>query len=384
MTKALDHYRPYFDELLEKQKRKILHVDMDAFYASVEILDQPDLADKAVIVGGAPDSRAVVAAANYKAREFGIHSAMACSEAKRLCPDAVFVKPRFQRYRQISNHIHFIFRQYSNLIEPISLDEAWLDVTKNFKHKKNASSLAKILKQQVLNETGLVCSVGVSFNKFLAKVASDEDKPDGLFVIHPQRAFDFLMSMELKKIPGVGKVTHKRLQKMGLMYGSDLIHLSKEELISNFGKFGNRLFYFVRGYDDRPVSSERERKSISVEDTFSEDLPFGKELEDKLESVSSELSARMKKKDLKGRTLTLKLKFFDFKQITRTISINRLIDDASDIFTEAQKILYKLSQENCGKKPVRLIGVGISNFVLEEKIAKKSGFSYQLFDKPDD
>ena len=301
-------------------KRKILHLDMDAFYASVEILDNPQLKNLPVIVGGNPESRSVVAAASYKAREFGIRSAMSCSQAKRLCPNAIFIRPNFNRYKEISNKIHKIISQYTDLIQPLSLDEAWLDVTENKKGMKSATQLAEKLKAQVFHETGLTCSIGVSYNKMLAKIASDENKPNGIFVVTPKNAGIFLANLKIKKIPGIGPVTQKKLHQMKIFLGSDLLKLSLEELNKNMGKFGLDIYERIRGIDHRPVKIDKEVKSISVEDTFEKDYLYSEELLNKISLLIDKLIFRMNKKNLSGYTFTLKVKFSDFHLITRSMT----------------------------------------------------------------
>ncbi|MCP4296220.1 MAG: DNA polymerase IV, partial [Proteobacteria bacterium] len=260
------------------EKRKIIHFDMDAFYASVEILDNPSLEGLPVVVGGNPNSRAVVCAASYAARKFGIQSAMPCSRAQRLCPDTIFLFPRFERYRELSSTIHGIFRKYTDVIEPLSLDEAWLDVTDNKVDCPSATWLAKMLKSDVRSETGLTGSAGVSYNKFLAKIASDEDKPDGLFVITPESSAEFLEKIAIGKIPGVGKVTQKRLQQLSIEKGHQLLEKTEDYLVKHLGKLGHYLFRIIRGIDQRAVECRGERKSVGIENTFAEDLTYGDDL----------------------------------------------------------------------------------------------------------
>ena len=331
---------------------------MDAFYASVEILDNPKLKGKAVIVGGSPQSRAVVCAASYEARKFGIHSAQPCSQAYRRCPSAIFLPPRFERYKEISNKIGEIFSRYSDQIEPLSLDEAWLDVTDNLSGIPSATWVAQEIKRNILDETGLIASAGVSYNKFLAKIASDENKPNGLFVVTPAAAPAFLEAMPVKKIPGVGKVTAKKLASQGIVFGHDLLSQSQEKLQIKFGKLGGYLYQIIRGNDDREVRSSRIRKSIGIENTFSEDLDFGPRLTEKMENLVAGLYKRAQKAEKQGRTITLKVKFADFTQITRAKSSFELIS-AEAIRTFAHQKLMQICDSEAAGRKIRLIGLSL-------------------------
>ncbi len=347
-------------------ERKIIHIDMDAFYPSVEVLDHPELAGVALIVGGSPESRGVVSSASYEARKFGVRSAMACALAYKLCPHAVFLRPNMQRYREVSHRIHVIFQQYTDLIEPLSLDEAWLDVTENFQEIPSATWIAQRIKQQVREELHLTCSAGVSFNKFLAKIASDEDKPDGLFIITPQSAPEFLHNLAVRKIPGVGKVTQAKLKKLGIEYGHQLLEQPKHALVEHFGKMGSYLYAIIRGQDDRPVISDRECKSVSAENTFAADFVYGAELREELRQICADLMKRLGKKALSGKTLTLKIKFHDFQQITRSITQLQDFETETEIFAAAHEKLRNACTDEFPQKPIRLLGVGISNFSREE------------------
>lgn len=345
-----------------EKHRKIIHLDMDAFYASVEILDNPLLQGLPVVVGGSPESRGVVSAASYKAREYGIKSAMPCSVAKRLCPDAIFLPPRFQRYQGISQQIHAIFQKYTTLIEPLSLDEAWLDVTYNLVDSPSATWIAKGIKRDISEQLGLTSSAGVSFNKFLAKIASDEKKPDGLFVITPENAEDFLMDISVRKIPGVGKVTFNKLQLHGIEKGHQLHARPEAFLIKHFGKLGSYLYRIIRGIDDRPVVSHRERKSLGIETTFSSDYKYGNALKEELEKLLDRFSKRLDKSEKIGKTFNLKVKFEDFQQITRSVtpSAQALTDET--ISQLAFQRLADICNHEYPNKKIRLIGVSISNF----------------------
>lgn len=348
-------------------KRKIIHIDMDAFYPSVEVLDNPALKGVALIVGGDPNGRGVVSSASYEARKFGVRSAMSCALAKKRCPHAIFLPPRISRYREISSQIHTIFQQYTDLIEPISLDEAWLDVTENFQNIPSATWIAEQIKAQIRADVHLTCSAGVSFNKFLAKIASDEDKPDGLYVITPESAPAFLHDMAVRKIPGVGKVTQAKLKHLGIEYGYQLLEQSEAMLVEHFGKMGSYLYNIIRGHDPRPVVSHRECKSISVENTFVTDLLYGQPLLDELQTLCRGLRKRLEKQALYGKTLTLKVKFHDFQQITRSVTHVQEYQTEEDIWACAHQKLQEVCESEFPDKPVRLLGVGISNFTRDEQ-----------------
>ncbi|MBU2643501.1 DNA polymerase IV [bacterium] len=345
--------------------RKIIHIDMDAFYASVEIKDNPQLAGLPVLVGGSPQSRGVVSAASYKAREYGIRSAMPCSRAQRLCPEAVFLPPRFDRYKEISMHIHGIFRKYTHLIEPLSLDEAWLDVTSNLASIPSATWIAMHIKKEIKDQLGLTASAGVSYNKFLAKIASDEKKPDGLFVITPENASAFLETIPVRKIPGVGKVTNQKLQNLGIEKGYQLLEKSESYLVQRFGKLGGYLFRIIRGIDERQVQASLERKSVGIETTFSKDQLLGDKLNRELDHLLEGLFKRLKKTGKKGRTLHLKVKFEDFKQITRSITTNSIDADEAAIVRVAHQKLQEICLFEFPQRKIRLLGLSLSNFVKQ-------------------
>jgi DNA polymerase IV len=346
----------------DRDIRKIIHIDMDAFYAAVEVLDNPALKGRPLIVGGDPRSRGVVSSASYEARTFGVRSAMACSVASRLCPQAIFIRPRMERYREISQRIHAIFQRYTDCIEPISLDEAWLDVTENLLHSPSATWIAQEIKGQIRAELQLSCSAGVSYNKFLAKIASDEQKPDGLFVITPEAAPQFLYHLDVCKIPGVGRVTQKKLNELGIHFGYQLLARSELSLVQEFGKMGHSLFHIIRGHDPRPVVAQRECKSISVEETFATDLYYGSQLEQTLRGLCQDLAVRMRRKGRTGKTLTVKIKFHDFQQITRRVTRLREYSTVEEMYTEGAEKLQTVCQSEFPDKAIRLLGVGISNF----------------------
>lgn len=336
--------------------RKVIHIDMDAFYASIEQRDNPELKNKPVAVGGSR-KRGVVAAASYEARKYGVRSAMPSVVAKRKCPKIVFVKPRFDVYQKVSLQINEIFHEYTDLVEPLSLDEAFLDVTENKMEIPHATDIAREIKTRIKTATDLTASAGVSFNKFLAKIASDYDKPDGLFVIKPSQAESFIDSLPIRKFFGVGVVTAEKMNKLGISTGKDLRTWSLESLIRNFGKSGIYFYDIVRGKDNRPVNPSRVRKSIGVEYTFDEDIYGINNIIETLERIKKELQDRMNRKQRKGRTLTLKVKFDNFEQITRSKSSENYLSEniiGEYTFSLANEVDYK----NHG---VRLLGLTISN-----------------------
>ena len=344
--------------------RKIIHIDMDAFYASVEQRDRPEFKGKPVIVGGDPKSRGVVAACSYEARKFGIHSAMPSVTAYRLCPNAVFIRPRFDMYREVSSQLREIFCEYTDLVEPLSLDEAFLDVTQNYKGMPSATLIAQEIKRKVYDRTGgLTSSAGVSFNKFLAKVASDINKPDGITVITPEMANEFIDKLPIREFFGVGKVTEEKMLNIGIKTGADLKKYKKEQLIQTFGKSGNYFYDIAHGLDDRPVEPNRIRKSIGKETTFSEDIDDTDHIIEILEDIAAKLENSLIKKDAKGRTITLKVKYFDFQSITRSITIDEPAEGASVIMKYVRPLL---SKTEAGEKKVRLLGISISNFDDQE------------------
>jgi DNA polymerase-4 len=312
-----------------------------------------------VIVGGDPNSRGVVAACSYEARKFGVHSAMAASTAYRLCPDAVFIRSRFDVYREVSAQIIDIFCEYTNLVEPLSLDEAFLDVTENYKGMASATLIAREIKKKIYDRTGkLTASAGVSFNKFLAKVASDMNKPDGLTVITPDMAGEFIDKLPIRKFFGVGRVTEDKMLKLGIT-GADLKKHKKEELIQVFGKSGNYFYDIAHGLDDRPVEPNRIRKSIGKETTFPEDIDDTDHMLEILDDIAVKLENFLMKRDAKGRTITLKVKYFDFQSITRSVTIDESADNALVIMKYVRPLL---SKTEAGTKKVRLLGISISNF----------------------
>jgi len=335
---------------------------MDAFYASVEQLDNPELRGKPVAVGGSSE-RGVVAAASYEARKFGVRSAMASTTAKRKCPNLIFVKGRFSRYREISNHIREIFFEYTDLVEPLSLDEAYLDVTYAKKGKPSATLIAQEIRNRIFEETKLTASAGVSYNKFLAKVASDVNKPNGIFVVTPADAGEFIDNLEIRRFYGIGKVTAEKLNKIGVWFGRDLKKLDRFELVRLFGKSGNYYYGICRGEDNRPVQPSRERKSLGAEQTFSKDLYLENELEEELLSIAEEVWKRAEQKMIKAKTITLKFKYADFEQHTRSKTINGYFLTKEEFLNEGKKLM----KSGNFSKGIRLLGLTLSNFQHEER-----------------
>ncbi|MCD6062784.1 MAG: dinB [Flavipsychrobacter sp.] len=355
--------------------RKIIHIDMDAFYASVEQRDNPDYRGKPIVVGGSPEGRGgVVATASYEARKFGIRSAMPSKRAQQLCPQAIFVFPRFAAYKEASEHIRSIFRRYTDMIEPLSLDEAYLDVTDDKQNIGSAIEIAKQIKQAIKDELQLTASAGVSVNKFVAKIASDMNKPDGLTFIGPSSIEDFMERLPVEKFYGVGHVTAGKMKKMGLHTGADLKKLTEEDLVKFFGKSGRFYYKIVRGIDDREVEPHGEAKSVGAEDTFPYDLTRLDEMNDELIKLAEKVQERLRKHQLKGRTITLKIKYSDFRQITRSLSIAQAVDDVDTILQIAQELLVATDPE---KDKIRLLGISLSGF-KDEPRSKKQGWSGQL------
>ncbi|MFN8392725.1 MAG: DNA polymerase IV [Bdellovibrionota bacterium] len=340
--------------------RKIIHVDMDAFYASVEQRDFPEYRGKPVVVGGPANGRGVVAAASYEARKFGIRSAMPSRQAARLCPAAVFLKPRFEQYRKVSSQIMEIFHRVTDKVEPLSLDEAYLDVTENKLGVPLGRDLARFIKDTIRAETGLTASAGVAANKFLAKIASDFNKPDGLTVIPPERADAFLENLSVRKLPGVGPKTEERLAGMGVFTCQHLRRFSISELQSAFGKSGDWYYRIARGIDERPVDSDWERKSLGAEETFDQDLESLTDIERELGELAERVAERLTKRELSGRTITLKVTFRDFQKITRSRTREQPTCSAADLFECCAQLLG--STDVGSGRPVRLLGIQVSHF----------------------
>jgi DNA polymerase IV len=338
--------------------RKIIHIDMDAFYASVEQRDDPSLKGKPVVVGYM-GPRGVIAAASYEARVFGVRSAMPSVRAKRMCADLIFVPPRFDAYREVSRQIHAIFKTFTDVIEPLSLDEAYLDVTTNHQGIQSATTIAREIRRLIREQTGLTASAGVSYNKFLAKLASDRNKPDGLCVIRPDQGPDFVATIPVRNFHGIGPVTSRKMETLGIVTGQDLRYKSLDFLQKHFGKSARYYYWASRGRDDRPVEAHHERRSISVEDTFTNDLYETSDLLEAVDRLARILWLRMQNAQVQGRTLTIKIKFADFKQITRSQSRGSLIQSPEVLCIMSRELLRAQLPLRMG---ARLLGVGVHNF----------------------
>lgn len=333
---------------------------MDAFFASVEQRDNPDLLGKPVVVGGKPGSRGVVAACSYEARQFGVHSAMPSSRAAKLCPDAIFLPPRFDAYRDASVKIHKVFKEFTKFIEPLSLDEAYLDVTEIAAHSHSATEVAREIKTQIKKSVDLTASAGVSYNKFLAKIASDMDKPDGIFVIRPEKAQAFIEQLEIRKFYGVGKVTEKKMQSLGIYTGADLKKLDLIQLQTHFGSSANYYYQIARGVDDRPVKTHRQRKSIGKETTFADNIIDKRLVWTTLQGIAEKIAIIMDDKKMLARTVTLKAKYADFQLITRSKTGDNWIQSKEQILKSLPELLKKTE---IGKRPIRLIGLSLSGLI---------------------
>ncbi|MBF0401225.1 MAG: DNA polymerase IV [Magnetococcales bacterium] len=337
--------------------RKIVHIDMDAFFASVEQRDNPEYCGLPLVVGG-NCARGVVAAASYEARQFGIRSAMAMQKALAKCPSLVVLPPRMETYKAVSLQIREIFQEYTDLVELLSLDEAFLDVTHNKKAIPSASWVAQQIRATIHERTGLTASAGVSFNKFLAKVASGMNKPNGFTLISPEQAPDFIAVLPIEKFFGVGKATADKMHRMGIATGADLLRYSLEELESAFGKAGRTYFHIARNNDLRPVNPDRERHSVGTEDTFEQDVRDRREISNRMAAIAHEVVRRMERSQFVGRTLTLKVKFADFRQITRSRTMDYPIREVDDIVAIAQQMFAGVT---IPPKGVRLVGMTVSN-----------------------
>ncbi|MEY2867871.1 MAG: hypothetical protein RIR01_271 [Bacteroidota bacterium] len=342
--------------------RKIIHIDMDAFYASVEQMDNPELRGKPIAVGGS-ENRGVVAAASYEARKFGVRSAISGVLAKKYCPEIIFVRPRFERYKEISNQIHKIFREYTDMIEPLSLDEAYLDVTQNKKGNPSASLLAQEIRNRIFNEVGLTASAGISINKFVAKIASDYNKPNGQKTVTPDEVIPFLEALPIRKFYGVGKVTTEKMYQLGIFTGLELKSKSLEFLEKHFGKSGSYYYYVVRGIHNSEVKSSRIAKSVASEHTFDVNLSSEVFMLEQLEIIANSLERRLKRHNVSGKTVTLKIKYSDFSQQTRSKTLPYFIADKGLILENVKELLY---QERM-KDSVRLLGISMSNLNTEVK-----------------
>lgn len=351
-----------------KENRKIIHIDMDAFYASIEQRDNPKYKGKPLIVGGDPNRRGVVATCSYEARKYGIHSAMPSSTAYKLCPKAIFIRPRMEVYKKVSRQVMNILNEYSNLVEPLSLDEAFVDVSKSKRCKGSATLIALEIKERIFKEVGLTASAGVSFNKFLAKMASDFRKPDGITVITEENSKNFIRKLPIGKFFGVGRVTKNKLNNIGVFKGEDLLGFSEKELIDILGDRGKILYEFARGIDNRQVNPYRIRKSIGKEITLREDIEDIEEMIEILEKIAERVSESLCLLNKKGKTVTLKVKFNDFKHITRSITLEHFLKEQKEIMECVKDLISIVNFKN---KKVRLLGITISsleeNIIIEER-----------------
>jgi DNA polymerase IV len=358
------------------RQRKIIHIDMDAFFAAVEQRDNPHYRNKPVIVGGKPNSRGVVSTCSYEARRYGVHSAMPSSQALRLCPQAIFVAPRFEAYQEVSAAIRKIFAHYTDMIEPLSLDEAYLDVTDSKLCKGSATLMAQEIKAKIKQQTQLTASAGVSYNKFLAKIASDMNKPDGLYLITPEQGAEFAANLSVQKFYGIGRATYKKMQSLGIETGRDLQSYPLAVLQQHFGKTGEYYYNICRGIDLRPVNSQRVSQSIGAEVTFEQDILAAEAVIAQLQSLLKEALARLAKKHLSARTLTVKIKYHNFVQITRsrTISNSLLAADDEVLF---QLLVGLVKNTEVGVRKIRLAGVSLSS--LTSRSAVESDRQLDLF-----
>ena len=343
-------------------QRKIIHIDMDAFYASVEQMDNPELKGKPLAVGGS-EVRGVVSAASYEARKYGVRSAISGIQAKKLCPDLIFVRPRFDRYKEISKKIRKIFHDYTDLVEPLSLDEAYLDVTENKKGNPSATLIAQEIRKRIFEEVGLTASAGISVNKFVAKIASDYNKPNGQKTVNPDEVEAFLEKLDIKKFYGVGKVTAEKMYQLGIFTGYDLKQKPLEYLEKHFGNSGFHYYQICRGIHNSAVKPNRKIKSVGAERTFGENLSSEIFMEERLQSIAKELEKRLQKSKISGKTITLKIKYSDFTLQTRSKTLPYFVSDKNIILDVAKDLLYQERLRNS----VRLLGISIHNLNNEEK-----------------
>ncbi|MGM0439912.1 MAG: DNA polymerase IV [Chlamydiota bacterium] len=336
----------------------IIHIDMDAFYASVEQRENKAYDSKPVVVGGDPNSRGVVAACSYEARKFGVHSAMPSYKAYKLCPDAIFVKLRMNLYKQVSEQIRAIFYEYTDIVEPLALDEAFLDVTDNKLGISSATEIAIEIRKRIKEVTSLTASAGVSYNKFLAKISSDYNKPDGITVIPPHKAEDFISLLPIGKFFGIGKVTEAKMKSMGIIKGADLQKISLEKLVALFGKAGGYYYSIARGIDHREVVPDRIRKSIGAEITFDKDIDDHNSIIESARGQVSRVVAGLNRENARAKTISIKVKYNDFSIVTRTMTLHYYINNMTAIYQVVEKLLDKVDFD---KKMIRLIGVSASS-----------------------
>ena len=340
--------------------RKIIHVDMDMFYAAVELRDRPELRGKPLVVGGRPDSRSVATTASYEARKFGIHSGMSCAVARRLCPHCLFIPPDFPKYRRVSEQIHAIFREYTDRVEAVSLDEAYLDVTRNKMNEASATRLARQIKERIFAATSLTASAGVAANMFVAKIASDARKPDGLCVVRPEQVMAFIRPLPVIAIPGIGRVTDAELRKLGVRTVADLEKKPLSFLEEHFGRFGRYLHDIARGIDERPVTPWRERLSYGAEETFASDIVNKDPLLEFLRDCARRVFSELHEEGKLARTVTLKIKYADFQLITRRCTREDFLSSPEEVYRAACALLERTE---AGTRPVRLAGIALSNFM---------------------
>jgi len=338
--------------------RKIIHVDMDAFFAAVEQRDHPELRGKPVAVGGSPDRRGAVAAASYEARKFGVRSAMPSRTAQHRCPELIFVKPRFEVYRAVSEQIRSIFHDYTERVEPLALDEAYLDVTGHADHGGSATLLAREIKQRIYQTTALTASAGISVNKFLAKLASGLNKPNGLTLISPEEAEDFVAALAIEKFYGVGEATAAKMHHLGIQTGADLRRWSEVDLVQQFGKVGQFYFKIVRGIDDRPVNPNRIRKSVGAERSFDPDLTQVKDMQQAIAAIAETVAQRLTAHHLRGRTITLKIRYSNYELLTRSRTLTEAVRDAGIL---TQVAINLLEGTEARARSVRLLGITVSS-----------------------
>ncbi len=348
------------------ESAKIIHVDMDCFYAQVEMRDNPKYQNKPVIISGPPNTRSVVCTASYEARKFGVHSAMSATRAHKLCPSGIFIPPNFQKYREVSKQIHEIFHRYTQVIEPLSLDEAYLDLTDETK-QISATLIAKEIQKAIYEELNLTCSIGVSYNKLLAKIGSDFKKPGGITIIEPHRATKFLENLPIEVYPGVGRKARKKLYEYAIYTGKDFKKIDQEKCEKLFGKLGVSLFQYVRGVDNREVNANRIAKSIGCEYTMQVDLKSKEEIRDELKKIATETFRRIQKQEKCFKTITLKIKFDDFSQITRAKTL--------PFYEYNEEILFQVSCELLKNEEinslVRLVGITVSTLEAKKEMQKQ-------------
>ncbi|MBU9888443.1 MAG: DNA polymerase IV [Candidatus Omnitrophica bacterium] len=358
-----------------KWPKKFIHIDMDAFFAAVEQRDHPEYRGKPVIVGGDPRSRGVVSTCSYEARAFGVHSAMPAAQAKRLCPEGVFLRPRFEKYSEVSGTVMSILRKYTPLVEQVSLDEAYLDVSENLLKLEDPVALARLVKQHICGATRLTASAGVAPAMFLAKIASDMNKPDGLTVVTSEKVLEFLKDLPVRKLPGVGPKTESTLGRLGLRTCGDLWEAGESRLIAKLGKWGAGLYRMARGQEEREVNPHWERRQLSAEETFPRDIRDLAWLQEKLAALAVRVHRELQEEGNEGKTVVLKVKYHDFEQITRSRTLKAPPRDWQALHRIACSLLEE--KTSAGRKPVRLLGLGISG--LKKEAPEVPHFQKELF-----